>query len=435
MKISVFLKYKPAFCLLFLSSLAFAQPPTPGKPQDKPIVLKGGTIHTATGQVLPNTSIAFENGKITDIGTDVATNIGAEIIDVSGKHIYPGLILPNTSIGLVEISAVRATNDVGEVGEMNPNVRALIAYNADSEIITTTRSNGILLVQTTPQDGVVSGMSSVMQLDAWNWEDAAYRTDDGIHLNYPPMFRRPGFFEEGGVKPNENRNKVLQAVEKTLADGLAYSKNPLPEVKNLKLEAMKGLYDGTKNLYLHADYGKEIVEGVQLAKKYEVKKIVIVGGEDAYLAADFLKENNIPVLLNSLHRLPNYTGDDVDLVFKEPFLLKQAGVLVGLSYSGGSQESTSARNLPFVAGNAVPHGLSKEEALQMITANTAKILGIDNRTGTLEKGKDANIVVSDGDLLDMRTNNVTLAFIQGRKVILDDKQKRLYKRFSDKYGK
>ena len=425
------------FLLLLWAGTAFAQPPTPGKPQSAAIVLKGATIHTGTGQVIENGSLVFENGKITQVGTSVTTPAGAEIIDITGKQVYPGLILPNTTLGLVEVGAVRATRDYAEVGNINPNVRSLVAYNADSELLPVTRSNGILLVQATPQDGVVSGTSSIMQLDAWNWEDAAYRTDDGIHLNWPRMFRVTGFFSEnpGEIQKNENRPKVITELEMTFTDALAYGKNPAPETKNLKLEAMRGLFDGSKNLYLHADYGKEIIEAVKFAQKQGVKKIVVVGGEEAHLAAGFLKENNIPVLLNSLHRLPNRSGDDIDLAFKLPFLLKQAGVLVGLTYSGGSQEYSSARNLPFLAGNAVPYGLSKEEALQTVTANTAKILGIDDRTGTLEPGKDANIVVSTGDLLDMKSSQVEYAFIQGRKVVLEDRHKKLYKRFSDKYAK
>jgi imidazolonepropionase-like amidohydrolase len=423
--------------LLLVTGVAFSQPPVPGKAQSSPIVLKGGTIHIGNGQVIQNGSLVFENGKITEVGASVTTPAGAEVIDVTGKQIYPGLILPNTTIGLVEVGAVRATRDYAEVGEINPNVRSLIAYNTDSELIAVTRSNGILLVQATPESGIIAGSSSIMQLDAWNWEDAAYRIDDGIHMNWPRMFRAGGFFSEnpGEIQKNENRPKTIAALEMTFTDALGYSKNPMPDVKNLKMEAMKGLFDGSKNLYIHADYGKEIIEAVKFAQKYGVKKIVIVGGEESHLAADFLKENNIPVLINSLHRLPNRAGDDVDLAFKLPYLLKQAGVLVGLTYSGGSQEYSSARNLPFLAGNSVAHGLTKEEALQTVTANTAKILGIDDKTGTLEKGKDANIVVSEGDLLDMKSSVVTQAFIQGRKLVLDDRHKKLYKRFSEKYGK
>jgi imidazolonepropionase-like amidohydrolase len=421
--------------ILLFSLPVLAQPPSPAKKQTKPITLTGGTVHIGNGQVIQNGVITFENGKITAIGESSTTPIDrskGEVIDISGKHVYPGLIAPETRLGLDEVSAVRATNDFREVGSINPNVRALVAYNSDSELIPTTRSNGVLLAQIVPQGGIVSGTSSVVQLDAWNWEDAAYKADEGIHLNWPAMFAQGGWWAEPEpIKRNEQRTKILDELNRTFSDALAYSQVKNASQVNLKLEAMRGLFDGTKNLYIHASYGKEIIEGIQFAKGHGVKNVVIVGAEDAWMALDYLKDNNVAVLLSSLHRLPSRPEDDVDLPFKLPAMLSQAGVLVGLSYDASPMQ---IRNLPFLAGQASGYGLSKEDALKLVTSNTAKILGIDARTGTLEKGKDATLVVSSGDLLDMRSNQVTHAFIQGRQVILDDKHKRLYKRFNDKYS-
>ncbi|QHT68884.1 amidohydrolase family protein [Rhodocytophaga rosea] len=418
--------------ILFLSLQVLAQPPSPAKKQSKRITLTGGTVHIGNGQVIQNAVITFENGKITSVSeTSGATVDGSagEVINIAGKHVYPGIIAPNTRLGLDEVSAVRATNDFREVGSINPNVRSLVAYNSDSELIPTTRSNGVLLAQVVPQGGIVSGTSSVVQLDAWNWEDAAYRANDGIHLNWPAMFAQGG--ESEPIKKNEQRVKVLDELNRIFADALTYSRLKKPSPVNLKLESMQGLFDGSKNLYIHAGYGKEIIEGIGFAKGHGVKKVVIVGGEDAWMAIDYLKDNNVPVLLSSLHRLPTRTEDDVDLPFKLPAMLTQAGVLVGLTYDQGPMQ---IRNLPFLAGQTAGYGLSKEEALKLITSNNAKILGIESTIGTLEKGKDATLVVSNGDLLDMRSNQVTHAFIQGRQIILDDKHKRLYKRFNDKYS-
>lgn len=435
--LSVHTKMKYIF-LIFIATIsltAFAQPPAPAKKQSKPVILVGGTIHVGNGQVIQKGVITFENGKITAVSEASPANMDGsknEIIDVSGKHVYPGLIAPNSTLGLDEISAVRSTIDYREVGAMNPNVRSLIAYNSDSDIIPTTRSNGVLLAQVVPQGGIISGSSSVVQLDAWNWEDAAFKAEDGIHLNWPAMFTQGGsWLEPEPIKKSEQRTKILQELDRTFVDALAYSqvKNVAPA--NLKLESMRGLFDGSKNLYIHASYGKEIIEGIQFAKGHGVKNVVIVGGEDAWMAIDYLKENKVGVLLSSLHRLPTRVEDDVDLPFKLPALLSQAGIIVGLSYDAGPMQ---LRNLPFLAGTAAGYGLSKEDALKLVTSNTAKILGIDATTGTLEKGKDATLVVSSGDLLDMRTNQVTHAFIQGRQIILDDKHKRLYKRFSEKYA-
>ncbi len=426
--------YLYLFLMLVLSKNSFAQNQAAAVPQSKPIALVGATIHTATGKVIENGVLVFNKGLITKIGDASTTydKANTETIDVAGKHIFPGLISPANQLGLVEIEAVRATNDQAEVGAINPHVRALIAYNTDSELIPTVRGNGVLITQVSPVGEIISGMSSIMQLDGWNWEDAVLKKDDGIHLNWIGYFKRDFNYETMSVsiKKNDKKEELLREIEKTFDDAIAYaqSKNP---ITNVKMEAMKGLFDGTKKLYISADYGKEIIEAVQFAKSKGVKSIVILGGEESLLAADFLKENNVPVIVSATHRLPNSVDDDTDLPYKLPHLLAQKGVLVGLGYIGLNWRT---RNLPFLAGTVAGHGMSKDDALKLITANNAKILGIDQYVGTLEVGKHATLVVSQGDLLDMRFAKVEQAFIQGRKIDLDDKQKRLYKKYAQKYG-
>ncbi len=427
---------KKFYILLFSLCLCYgmlkAQPPVIAKAQSKAIALKGGTIHLGNGQVIENGVLVFDKGKIIAVGNAQTSTGNAEVLDVTGKQVYPGLIAPNTRLGLDEVGAVKATQDSEETGSVNPNVRSLIAYNTDSEHIYVTRDNGVLIAQTVPEGGVMSGTSAVVQLDGWNWEDAAYRADDGIWINWPNMFSMGGFFNPGSVKKNEGRNEVLTMLDIIFKDAYGYAqlKNPIPV--NLKLASMKGLFDGSKTLFIRADYAKEIVEAVNFAKTHAIKKYVIVGASDAYMIIDFLKENNVAILLNSLHRLPGRSEEDVDMPYKLPFILHKAGILVGLSYEGVPY---NYRNLPFIAGQSASFGLTPEEALQLVTINNAQILGIESKTGTLETGKDANIVVSSGDLLDMRTNDVTEAFIQGRRLVLDNKQKRLYKRFREKYAK
>ena len=427
-------KYIYLLVFLLVTNTIFAQNQAAASPQAKAVALIGATIHTANGQVIPNGVIVFNKGVITAVGAagtayDKATT---ETIDLTGKNVYPGLISPANELGLTEIDAVRSTNDMAEIGGINPHVRALVAYNTDSELIPTVRSNGILITQATPQGEIVAGMSSIMQLDGWNWEDAALKKDDGIHINWVGYFKRE--FDQSTfsvtTKKNDKRDELLREVDKTFNDAIAYSKTK-PSVTNVKMEAMRGLFDGTKNLYINADYGKEIIEAVQFAKSKGVKKIVIIGGEESLLAADFLKENNIPVIVSATHRLPNSADDDTDISYKLPYLLAQKGVLVGLGYIGLNWRT---RNLPFLAGTVGGHGMDKEDALKLITANNAKILGIDKMVGTLEVGKHATLIVSAGDVLDMRTAKVEHAFIQGRKVDLDDKQKRLYRKYSEKYG-
>ncbi len=392
-----------------------------------------GVAHLGTGDVIENSIITIIDGKIAVVADARTVRMdlsGYDQIALEGKHIYPGLILPNTIMGLVEVSAVRATVDYNELAGINPNVRSIIAYNAESELIPTTRSNGILLAQVTPQGGTISGTSSIVQFDAWNWEDAAYKTDDGIHLNWPNMFSRSGWWAEPGeTKKNENYEERIKAMDLFFSEAKAYAAMENPAVANLKLEAMRGLFDGGKGLFIHANYGKEIIASIKFAKEHGVNKVVIVGGEDALMALDFLKENQVSVILSDLHRLPNRPEEDVDLPYKLASILHKEGVLVALGYEGVS----NARNLPFFAGTAARAGLTKEEALMTVTSNTAKILGIDDRTGTLEQGKDANIIVSTGDVLDMRTNNIEIAFIQGNLLSLDDKHKALYQKYKDKY--
>jgi len=424
--------------LLALASLtSFGQNPAPGRTQERPIALMGATIHTGTGQVIQNGLITFDKGIITNVGDASTVRLNTnemQVIDVSGKHIYPGLISPASLVGMQEIASVRATVDSREIGVLNPNIRSLIAYDSDSEIIPTIRNNGVLLTQAMPMGGTVSGSSSIMYADGWNWEDAVLRKDDGLWLNWPGYYAREFDFEtfQAAIRKNERRDEAIRGLQATFAEAKAYADGAKTASANLRFEAMKGLFKGTQNLYVRADYAKDIIEAVRFAKSAGVVKVVIVGAEDANKVAGFLKENNVPVILSALHRLPNRQDEPTDMPYRLPGILQKAGVLVSLSYA---EEWWRTRNLPFLAGTAAGFGVTdREEALKMITSNTAKILGIDGQVGTLETGKHATLVVSKGDLLDMRTNFVEHAFIQGRKVDLDDKHKRLYNKFKTKYG-
>lgn len=405
--------------------------PAPG--QSKMIALTNATIHIGNGQVIQNGTIVFNNGKITEVGAGVSTS-GATVIDCTGKHIYPGLITPVTDLGLNEIGSVRATRDVNELGEINASVRSAVAYNTDSKVINTLRSNGILLANVVPQGGIISGSSSVMQLDAWNWEDAVYKMDGGIHFRMPNLSppRRFGNFQstlQPQVDPVRAAMDRIDRVRSFLREAQAYFAEPKHAETNIKFEAVKGLFNKTQNFYVHCELVKEIMVAVEFAREFGFKT-VLVGGSDSWRVSDYLKQHNIPVILNEMHSLPATADDDVDQPYKTPYLLQQAGVLFCIA---DQDDNTRGRNLMFNAGTAAAYGLSKEQALQAITLNTARILGIDDRTGSLEKGKDANIVVSDGDILDIRTSQVTHAFIQGRTLDLTDKHKQLYERYKHKY--
>jgi imidazolonepropionase-like amidohydrolase len=423
----------------FLVLLPFglqAQNPAPAKPQSRPIVLTGATIHMGNGQVIEKGVIAFDKGLITSIGpaSSSVDRAASEVIDLTGKHIFPGVIAMGSTIGIQEIASVRATLDFEEIGDINPHVRSLVAYSTDSEVIPTLRTSGILLAQAVPQGGTVSGSSSVFNTDGWNWEDAVLKKDDGIWLTWPSYLARSFDFETFSVstKKNEKRLDVIRTLESTFADAQAYAELANPDMTNLRLKAMKGLFDNSQNLYIRASYAKDIVDAVKFAQRYGIKKVVIAGGDEALKVASFLKDNNVPVVLGATHRLPTRPDDAVYAPYELPAKLHRAGVKVAISYD---DEWWRVRNLPFLAGTAAGFGdITKEEALQMVTRNPAEIMGVDKQVGTLEKGKQATLLVTTGDLLDMRGDVVEHAFIKGAKVNLDSKQKRLYEKYKEKYG-
>ncbi|SFG56667.1 Imidazolonepropionase [Pedobacter insulae] len=410
---------------------------SPAKPQSQRIIVMGATIHTGDGSVIPNGYITLEKGKITGIGDATVVKFsteGARLITASGKHIYPGFIAPITNLGLVEIESVKATIDERELGENNAHIRALIAYNSDSKVPATLRSNGILMAQITPAGGSIAGSSSVVHMDAWNWEDAVIKKDDAMHLSWPAVPRGRGF---GGGRmgggaapgdPNERVNAVIAELDNFFIQAKMYSEN-VPAVTNTRLAAMKGLFKGTQKLFITANAQKDIVAAVNFAKKHGITP-VIVGGDEAYLLTAFLKSNNVMVVVKQPHALPRNADDDVNMPYKNAAVLNNAGVTVVLSIDGFWQQ----RNLPFMAGTAAAWGMSKEDALKAITLNAAKAMGIDKTTGSLAVGKDATFFISAGDALDMISNKVEEAFIQGRSINLDNLHKQLDKKFSDKYG-
>ena len=429
---TIHIKTIVVFLLSF--SLSYAQQ-TPASPQSKAIAITGATAHLGNGKVINNSLIIFENGKLTQVldGTTVRVDMSKmDVINASGKHVYPGFIVPNSTLGLVEIGAVRATDDDAELGTWNPHIRSLIAYNAESKIVESMRPNGVLIGQITPRGGRISGTSSIVQFDAWNWEDAVIKEDDGIHMNWPRSFSRGRWWlgEDPAMKVNKNYDTQVTEIANYLNGVKAYMNGDKTTI-NLPYEATSGLFDGSKTLYIHVDDEKGITDAVNFSKNHNVQSTVIVGGYEAHKVADMLKKNDIPVLLQRVHSRPSQSDDDYDMPFKLAKLLTDKGVTVALETSG-QMERMNSRNLPFYAGTTVAHGLTKEQALQLITLNPAKILGIDENYGSLEPGKSATLFISEGDALDMRTNLITHAFIDGRLISLDTHQTELWKRYSKK---
>lgn len=428
-------KYLSIFALALLGLTASAQDNVyPSAKQKGVTVITHATVHVGNGSTLTDASVVFENGKITAVG-NVAVPAGATLIDGTGKQVYPGLILPTSDLGLREISSgVRGSNDYAEIGENNANIRSIVAYNTDSKIIGVLRENGILLAGVAPQGELIEGQASVVQLDAWNYEDAAYKMDNGLYINMPSLMVRRGgrmaFMRPGPVgDPVKAAMDKIETIKTFFNDAKAYYQEKTHAANNLKLEAVRGLFEGKQKLYVRANEVKQILLAMDIAKTFGFK-LVIVGGTEAYQIADLLAEHNVPVILDRQHALPSMEDDDVDQPYKTPAALQKAGVLFCLN---DTHDQSRFRNLAFNAGTAATYGLTKEQALSAVTLNAAKILGIEDKTGTIEAGKDANLLIVNGDLLDMKSSVISQAFIQGRNVSLDNKGKQLYERYKHKY--
>lgn len=405
--------------------------------QSKPVAFINGTAHIGNGKVLTSAIVVIRGQKIEMVedirGMKLDYKSFDTVIDLAGKHIYPGLINTNNVLGLHDAEAVRATVDFVEVGALNSHVRSLIAYNTDNIIIPTVRTNGVLYTQVTPRGNLISGSSSVMALDGWNWEDAVLLADDGIHVNFP---RHPSYrYEE------ERRNKEMQKhyeeevlrLSRFFTDAAAYLKQKNAAEKNIRFEAMRAVLTGKSNLYLHADRAADIQAALNFAEEKQIIKPVLVGGRDAWQLTTLLKKRNVPVMLNRVFDLPDRQDEDIDLLYRVPYLLQKDSVLFCLQLEG-DMEAMNSRNLPFNAGATVAYGLDKEQALAAISLNAAKILGLADRIGSLEAGKMASFVISSGDLLDMRSSLVEAVYIAGKKIDLNNHQSDLYNKYKLKYG-
>ena len=429
--------FKNITTLVFISFnlVVFAQQ-TPAPLQNKIITISGATAHIGNGSVIKNSIITFENGILIAVADTTSSKIALRgtIIDATGKHVYPGFIAPNTTLGLVEIDAVRPTRDQDELGEFIPNVRSLIAYNAESKVVESLRPNGVLIAQITPRGGTISGTSSIVQLDAWNWEDAVVKEDDGVHINWPNSYARGRWWlgESSTYKANKDYQEEIENIKSFILNSKTYGKST-PKKINEAFKAMQGLFNGKKKMFVHAQGEKEMIDAVTILKNNGIYNIVVVGAYEAYKISDFLKKNDISVLIQRVHSTPERDDEDYDLPYKLAKLLVDEGILVALQTSG-QMEGMNTRNLPFYAGQVAAQGLSKEKALQLITENPAKILGIDANYGTLETGKSATLFICEGDALDMRTNILSQAFIDGREISLETHQTKLWKRYSKKYS-
>ncbi|MBC3875259.1 amidohydrolase family protein [Undibacterium flavidum] len=423
-----------------LSGLTQASDNVPAAAQKIPLVFKGATLHTISGENIPNGSMLIDKGRIVALGNQVAIPANAKVIDVSGKHIYPGMIAANTVMGLAEVQSVRATLDYAEAGAINPNARALVAVNPDSELITTARANGVLASLSVPNSpaGLINGTSALIQMDGWTWEEMAVQAEVGLHITLPNLRFNPELFPAPfDTRLDEIRKSSMQRL-KMLEDAFdaaityrdARAQNDGTQI-DVRWEAMQAALAGKRQVYFHAQDVSQIRFALNFAKRYNLKA-VIVGGADAPVLADVLKQQQVPVIVTGIHKLPMRRGADYDAYFTVAAKLAQAGVQFCIARSGTDDDAPNERNLPYEAAVAATFGLDSNEALKAITLYPAQILGIADKLGSLEAGKLANFFVSTGDPLET-TSQVEQVYIQGRGVDISTKQSRLTEKYQQKY--
>jgi imidazolonepropionase-like amidohydrolase len=426
--------------ICLLASATLAHDSIPGPPQRQPIAIVGGTIYPVSGEPIENGVVLFDKGRIVAVGKEVALPEGTIKIDAAGKRIYPGLFDAHTNLGLIEIPSIRASVDEREAGLINPNVEAIKSVHPDSELIPVTRSNGVLLALTAPDGPLLAGRAAVIQLDGWTWEDMVLRNDIGMRLVWPrDPFRNP--LEPIPLKKQaETRDEQLKALNLAFENASAYKiaraaaldkEHPDDNFAfDARWEALLPVLSGQQPLLVHAHELSQITAAVAFAAKWQVR-LILQGGDDAPLYADELKKRGIPVIVEGAYRLPRRAGDDYDAPFTLAERLRAAGVTFCIA-GGGRHATENARNLPYQAAQAVAFGLPPDEALRAITLSPAKILGVADRVGSLEAGKDATLFIADGDILDTPTH-IEKAWIGGREVDLSDRQKRLWAKYREKY--
>lgn len=417
---------------LLVSVRALAGEEIPGAPQRTPVVITNATVHLGTGEVLQKASIVFDKGVITQVGATVTVPASATVIDAAGKHVYPGFILAGSTLGLIEIDAVRATNDQAEVGSVNPNVTAATAYDPDSELIPTIRSNGILLANVAPEGGAISGRSSLMRMDGWTREDIAVLTPSAMVIDWPNI---------GGIKPwwsdmseaewAKRQREAVEQIESFFREALAYVRATdagLDSVRrDIRYESMRTVLDGTLPVMVAANTQQQIEAALDFADRYQLR-LIVRGGAEADRVADQLKRRSVPVIVRRIHSLPTRDESGYDEAYALPGKLVAAGVTICFEGAGAWRQ----RDVPFEVGTACAFGLAEEQGVKGLTLSAARVFGIDKTYGSLEVGKSATLFVSAGNALDVQGNIVEQAWIDGRAVDLSNRHKRLSKKYRER---
>lgn len=416
----------------------------PPPPQKTPLLITNATLHTVSGPVIENGRMLVERGRIVALaGPGQALPASAtppQVVDLGGRHVYPGFIAANSALGLVEVSAVPVTVDTTETGAINPNARALVALNADSELLPVARSNGVLAALAAPTvagAGGIAGLSSLIQLDGWTWEEMALRPDAALHVRLPNMRLNNALLGPDLEPLGDELRRVaanrLREIEQAFDAAAAYARAraATPEMpRDARWEAMLPVMRGERPVFVHANDLAQIRQALALAERHGLQ-LVLVGGADAWRLAGVLRERNVPVIIASVHQRPLRRDDAVDDPFRLAARLHAAGVRFAIARGGGLAASND-RNLPYEAATAAAHGLPRDEALKAITLYPAQILGVEKQLGALAPGLLASFIVTDGDPLETPTQ-VQRIFIQGREVDAGNRQTRLAEKYRQRY--
>lgn len=424
-------------------------------PQTKKIAIVNATVHPVSGPPIENGVVVFEEGKITNVGIALYNTEGGdwEVIDAKGKHVYPGIISAVTQLGLTEIGAVRAMRDLSETGDITPEVRPVVAVNPDSTLIPVTRSAGILTAGIVATGGMIPGKLSVIRLDGWTWEDMSVEPDAGLAVSWPSMRTYAGSgpgsrSEDDQLKDiRQNLDRLDEVFSTASAYASAKGVNPSMSV-DLRWEAMRGVFanptaptttgsssaprDGSplaqKSVFIQAHDYDQIRAAVTWAKTRGLRA-VIVGGREAPMCAELLKANNVPVIVTGTHAFPRRADGAYDEAFTLPARLEAAGVKWCMA---SGQETAHERNLPHQAATAVAYGLDHDAGLRSITLSAAEVLGVADRLGSVDAGKNATLIITTGDPLEL-TTQVEMAWIDGRRIDLSNKQTKLAEKYREKY--
>ena len=401
------------------------------------VVLTGADLHTVSHGRIERGEILIREGRIAALGARVDAPADALRIELAGKRVYPGLIAAASVLGISEVSAVRATNDFAEAGAISPEVRAEAAVNPDTELWPVARANGVLTALVSPRagsDGVVSGQSALMQADGWTAEQMTFKAAAGMNLHWPSA-RTPAWMPQAARdRALESAGRKRAALEQAMRDARAYAAAATVSAErtpDLRWEAMLPVLQGRVSLLVHADTAVEIREALAFAER-ERLRIILVGGTDAWRFASTLKARDIPVILGSAHNVPLRRWESYETVYAAAGKLAAAGVRIAIANDGDSMSSSNERNLPYQAASYAAFGLGAEAALRAITLGPAEMLGVADRLGSLDVGKDATLFVTDGDVLDARTR-VERAWILGREIDLGIRHSRLYEKYQRKY--